>query len=679
VQTIEPQPTAAGRRPRGGGADVLVLVPGLAVLVVGAVLAVDDGGFAATAWYPAALIVLALAAVVFVATRPLPSETWVGVRGALAAFAAYVAWSYLSILWADIPGKAWDGANRSLLYLVAFGLVTLRPWSARAGRIGLAAVVIAVTGIGIGELIATAARANPGSLFLDGRLASPTGYSNATPDLWLIGALPAVWMACDLLLPIVLRATCAAAGTMLIELALLSQSRGSVLALVVGAIALVALAPRRWPALLALAVPLGATAISWSTLSRVQDAATPHGPLGSALHDARVAIVLSAVAVGVLAGLAALLDRRVAPRLGPQITRRGNQALAGLLALAAIVGIVAMGNPSTWVHDRWTDFKTNGAVQVDSGQSRLNGSLGSHRYDVYRVGLDSFVAHPVAGIGVDSFGPTYLVHGRTGEQPHYAHSLAISLLAETGIVGTALFLAFLALAVAAVGRAIRRRRSLQAVAGLAGFAVFLGGSLVDWLWQFPGLGVLAFALLGIAAVSEAERRPPVLDMRRTTGRVVARSAGIVAALAAALSLALPAIAARFTSSAYDVSATSPTAAVHRLQRAADLDPLSADPLLALAIVQRRLGRVTDAVHELDDAISREPTNWFAFFERGMLEARLKHWPAAQGDLARARALNPRQPVVGQVAGVVAAHRVPDPAKAESALAAQLQAKLHPLG
>src|SRR6476646_1748172 len=41
---------------------------------------------------------------------------------ALGGLAAFTAWSFVSISWADAPGPAWDAANRALLYLILFTL-----------------------------------------------------------------------------------------------------------------------------------------------------------------------------------------------------------------------------------------------------------------------------------------------------------------------------------------------------------------------------------------------------------------------------------------------------------------------------------------------------------------------------------------------------------------------------
>ena len=42
-------------------------------------------------------------------------------------------WSFLSIVWAQARGDAWDGANRALLYLTVFALFALLPWRAGGG------------------------------------------------------------------------------------------------------------------------------------------------------------------------------------------------------------------------------------------------------------------------------------------------------------------------------------------------------------------------------------------------------------------------------------------------------------------------------------------------------------------------------------------------------------------
>ena len=113
----------------------MLLFPGLAAVAVFLIWELAEGGFAPIRWYPGALFFLALLAVVAVAypaaLRSLPRA----IVAAVALFAGFAAWSFLSIAWAELPGEAWNGANRTLLYLDDFALFAVLPW-----RVGPAAV-----------------------------------------------------------------------------------------------------------------------------------------------------------------------------------------------------------------------------------------------------------------------------------------------------------------------------------------------------------------------------------------------------------------------------------------------------------------------------------------------------------------------------------------------------------
>ena len=91
------------------------------------VWAAHDGGYDSDTWYWGALLLLSLLAVLIGlgCTRRTLSRASVL---ALTAFGLYVAWSYLSIIWAGSPGSALDGSNRALLYLLLFAVMLLLPW-----------------------------------------------------------------------------------------------------------------------------------------------------------------------------------------------------------------------------------------------------------------------------------------------------------------------------------------------------------------------------------------------------------------------------------------------------------------------------------------------------------------------------------------------------------------------
>ncbi|MBA2523966.1 MAG: hypothetical protein H0V25_11660, partial [Solirubrobacterales bacterium] len=102
-----------------------LLLPGLLSVAVFAVWSRLGGGFAPTVWYPGTIFLLgvlvAAALALGRATAPLPRLA----LAAAALLAAFTVWSFLSIIWADVPADAWDGANRTLLYLIVYLLFSL--------------------------------------------------------------------------------------------------------------------------------------------------------------------------------------------------------------------------------------------------------------------------------------------------------------------------------------------------------------------------------------------------------------------------------------------------------------------------------------------------------------------------------------------------------------------------
>src|ERR1700681_2652403 len=91
-------------------------VPALAAVALFVVWATDQAGYSVTHWGPGGLIVLALLGVSVSVVGVRASAMPPAVRVALACLAGYTALSFLSILWAAVPGDAWQGANRTLLY-----------------------------------------------------------------------------------------------------------------------------------------------------------------------------------------------------------------------------------------------------------------------------------------------------------------------------------------------------------------------------------------------------------------------------------------------------------------------------------------------------------------------------------------------------------------------------------
>src|SRR5439155_20359472 len=132
-------------------------------------------------------------------------------------------------------------------------------------------------------------------------------------------------------------------------------------------------------------------------------------------------------------GAAAVNRRPARPDRRPRLPSWWPVGIAGL---GVILVVLAVADPGGELDKAWHSFKKPSPVTGERG--RLSSGLGSNRYDFYRVALDEFADHPIAGTGVDNFTADYLVRGRSQETPRYPHSLELRTLAETGIVGALL-------------------------------------------------------------------------------------------------------------------------------------------------------------------------------------------------------------------------------------------------
>ena len=138
---------------------------------------------------------------------------------------------------------------------------------------------------------------------------------------------------------------------------------------------------------------------------------------------ATTALVLTAAAA-VIGLLYALMDRRV--ELPPRATRVVGAALLGAIVIALVGSIAAffvvVDRPGHYVAVKWRHFKT--LPGHETGSSHL-ASLGSNRYDFWRVQLAAARDHPLAGIGARGFAQQYLAKRRSTETPARGHSLVL--------------------------------------------------------------------------------------------------------------------------------------------------------------------------------------------------------------------------------------------------------------
>jgi hypothetical protein len=582
-----------------------------------------QGGAAPSTWYLGALVVLlVLLAAVWAGVVAPPGRAATVAIGALAAFTL---WSFLSIAWATARGDAWDGANRTLLYLTVFALFALLPWRPSEAGAFLAAFVGATALVGLGVVV-VAGLGGADSAFEYGRLSAPVGYENASAGLFLTAFWPAVMLAARPGLAGLARGALLAAGGVLLELVVLCQSRGSLLAAGAALVLAVGLTRERPRLLLALVV-VGAAALP--TLPFLLDVYAGGRPGARTVAPATVAILLSAaalMAVGV-----------VAPRV--RLTRRPVRGLALVLAAALVVAGV-------------------GAVVAGAAGTRFAGGAGSGRYDFWRVAWSQLTQHPLRGAGADNFAHDYARERRGREEPLYPHSIEWRTLGQTGIVGAVLFAAFFVAACATVRRSTA---DPVTVAALVSAAAWLAHASIDWLWELPALGAPAMACLGLVAARPGAPRAPAAPPARGLGAAL-----VAAGCVAAASYALPALAAGEIERGVVESRRDPAAAQQRFERARELNPLSARADVIAGTLALDGGDVAAAERAFRRAAARDPGDWYTQTQLGAVDLRRDRRAAAIAALTRARRVNPNEPAIALAL---------DAARAGQPLPPELEARL----
>lgn len=660
----------AASEPRLG--DLLSLLAPLLAVAVFVSWADSDGGVVPTTWYPGALFLLALLAVLLASGQARFRELSGPTRVALIALASYTAWSYLSLIWANAKGVAWDGANRTLLYLVVFALFAISAGRAERAAVTLGAWTLGIVGLAVAVLVRLPHGLGPGPAISATGLFNPLGYTNAEAALWLMAAWPALLLASRPEVPSWLRGIFAGGVVALVDTAILSESRGSLLAAAIVLVAFFLVVPGRVRSLVVLApvaVAVGATAPHVLRIANGFSSA-PVAPPG--LDSVAAPILLASLAVALVVGSAAAIERRRPPTEATVRTGRRVVGAAGVLAavVAVVAGLAVTGNPITRVKSEWRSF-TASTAPTAPGTGHLSANIGGARYDYYRVALDVWLENPVVGVGADNFGEYYLARGRDLEAPTSPHSTELRALLETGLIGAAL------LAVALVGGLLAARKSMRgspplarAVAGGAAFVFvyWLVHGSGDWFWEFPALAAPAFAMLGLAgAVGPRPRQTPRSGAAENTRRIkqattITKVAWVLvcaALLTAAASLTLPWLADREVNRAAQVWRLDPLAAFRQLDLAAQLNPLSEEPDLTAGTIAERLGMLDRADRAFAQARARDPLNAYATLELGMIAAHHGRRRLAERMLRSAAMLDRQNSVAVQALHQVETAQLPD--------------------
>jgi len=296
------------------------------------------------------------------------------------------------------------------------------------------------------------------------------------------------------------------------------------------------------------------------------------------------------------------------------------------------------GRPDAWASSRWDEFtNVDATVAASPSDAAHFGTGASNRYDYWRVAWHTFKDDPIQGVGAGAFSVPWFKSRSIDENVTDAHSWEAAALAETGLIGFTLA-AFVLLFPLANLRSVRKGSGAWPVAAVAlgGAAVyFVLHASVDWLFRIPAIAIPGFVVLGALASGGDEEGGPVFGGRGQRGLLA------LAALAA-LAIAVPTyLATADVADAESNAATSTSAALDDLDRAARLNPFAAEPLLVRALVLTADGRPRAALAAAEDATVRTPESWTAWLLLTDARRLTGDSRGSRAALARAAALNPR--------------------------------------
>jgi len=590
--------------------------------------------------------VLCLATFLLTRTAPWRGRISLSPRARLAlmALVGLALWTLLSMLWSPAPDIALADAQRVFVYALAFGLGI---WLCNlvGPRMHLAWVPVAIAG-GVVAAATTLTLLTGHNLIAyletDGTLQYPLGYRNANAAFFLIAIWPLLGVSSTRSLNWGVRGIAVGAASLCLSLGLLSQSRGSVIAAAVAIAVFLALTPRRASALAWIAIAALPSVLVVPYLSELYRAAQHNEALLTPLrHAAAATAAAGAIAALVGAAFARLEAGMSLPAAtAKRLDRLVGRGLVGLVALGAVGFVIAVGNPIDWFGQRVTEFTAEKGLDPSAQSTHFGFNAGTARGDLWRVAIDDAVHDPLFGDGAGGFRYSYLQHRHSSDQSaHDAHSVELETLSELGIPGLALLIVAVFAAASGARRASRlgpSAASLSAVALAAGAYWFVHSS-IDWFWPYPAVTAPALCLMG-AACAPAMRTPS----RVPRGR--GRTWIAVLALILAISVIPPYLSQRYTDQAYGEWHSDLGRAFSDLNRAASLDPLSIDPLMAEGVIARFAGQPNRAIDAFTRAENRRPEEWAAHYFLARLYSAGKP-AAARRELNAALALNPREPVL----------------------------------
>ncbi|ADB53917.1 Tetratricopeptide TPR_2 repeat protein [Conexibacter woesei DSM 14684] len=668
------------RRGLSAHPDVLVTIA-LAGLLVAVCFTMGGGSSLERTTKPEIVLTLlgAAAAATAAVLSPPGRRLWGGLT--LLLFGALTALSAVSISWSIQPADTWVYVNLLFAYLGVFaGAMALvriasERWSAILGAVVLAAFVVA------GYSLVT--KVFPSLDPLDvARVRAPFDYWNAVGLMAALGIPGCLWLGARRDGHAALRALSVPALAVLLISVLLSYGRGAIIVTIAVCALWFAIVPLRLRGAAVLgAATVGAAVVGAWALAN--DALSVDGIPRDVRTDAGGDLGLLLLPVLIVMLGAGLFVSFATSRstLRPE-TRRGIGTV--LLVLVALVPIAVVGKLATSdrgltgsVSHAWDKLTDPAATQPGNDPSRLS-QVGGVRARYWDDAFKIWRWSRLTGVGADTYGTARRPLQRDKYRAGHAHGYVPQTLADLGWIGLGVNLLLLVAWLGAVVRATALRSrwrlgawSLAAVRArspkvpvprrapepwtaeriglvtLATTAVAFGlHSAIDWTWFIPGT-----AITGLLCAAWVAGRGPLADppppgrlprpLSAARGRLAAAAAIVLIGIAGAWAIWQPQRSVNAENAALDALDANRLPQAHAdAEHAADVNPLSIDPLLTLSAIEVAQGRAGEARATLERAVDLQPANAEAWQNLGQLQLDQGDPRAAAATLQAAVYLDP---------------------------------------
>jgi O-Antigen ligase len=580
-------------------------------LLLGAIFAGDASDVGGILPVGGAAVVVLAGALVAVASGwfPIPRIGRTGIV-LVGAAAALTLWIGATMGWSIVGDRSWDAFNKAVAYCAFLGVgILLAAIGARYGA-RLAAWMLSIA-LGVTLVWALFAKALP-ALDPEGdrvaRLREPVGYWNALALLADIAIVLGLWLATER----AHRRSIRVLGALLVYVAtlalLLTLSRAGVVAGVAVVVLWLLAAPERLPGGLVLLAAAGPAVLvglwAFTRPALTEDVASrADREADGAVFGVLALVGALAVAVLVTLALRRSLEEGTRRRVG-----------RGLVALAVVLVLGAGAAASVSAADAVSAGRD--CSEVVNDPSRLGSLDPNLRLCWWEEAIDVYTHHGVLGAGAGTFEiarKRFRTDVRNVVQPH---SVPLQQLADGGVVGLGLFVLLVLAGGTVCVCALRRLSGTErgaAAALVAAPAAYAAHALVDFNWDFIAVTAPTMVALGVLAAAG-----------RVTSKGPRRSflaLGVLFVAAVVLtSFALPRLADRAErSSTRELTVGDTAGARDQALWARFFNPLSADPLFALARVAERQGRVLRAQREYIRAVELQPDNPETWYTLGLFQ------------------------------------------------------------